>query len=139
MGVVLAPGMTGSVSLAQEFVDGPDPDGDSYVSRGMNSHQDWGTFVLRPGDGGRALYLMGGNLTPINAGLQFTGVFQSQDQPWVHYWVYREAAANAPNKKVRQWAFQVDHPGLNGFVIYYKDDGSDPFVAQGWVMYDFAP
>jgi hypothetical protein len=131
MGPVVALGMTGNVSFGQVPVEV-----ETYVSRGLNFKKDWGTFRFAFGDGGTATYLMGG--VAMNVRLEFGGEFQSQDQPWVHYWIFREVPRN-PNDKIRQWAFQIDNPGLNGFVIYYKDDQTDPFIAAGWKIYDFAP
>jgi hypothetical protein len=132
MGLVLALGTGGQVSRAEEGAGE-----EVYVSKGLNSKQDWGTFTLYPGDGGRALYLLAGNSSEVR--LRFIGIFQSSDDPWVRYWVFgEEGLIPGTTNRHRQWAFQIDYPTLNGFVIYHKDDGSDPFLAKGWVVYDFA-
>jgi len=136
MGLVLALGMTCRVSLAEQQAWWPHHGEETYVSKGLNANQDWGTFVLYPGDGGRALYLLNGKAWDVR--LHFVAVFQSSDYPWVRYWVFREEELIPGTKWRRQWAFQIDYPTLNGFVIYHKDDGSDPFLAKGWSIYDFA-
>ena len=128
--------MTGSACFAQEPLGWSHVDEETYISKGLNFKKDWGTFVLRPGRGGRAIYLKNGVARSVL--LHYTGIFQSKDSPGVEYWVFRETTPDAVTKKARQWAFQIDHPGLNGFVIYSKEDESDPFLAEGWSIYDFA-
>jgi hypothetical protein len=132
-----AVGITGRAAFAGESLGWAHHGQEIYVSKGLNLNHDWGTFVLYPGDGGRALYLKNG--AAHNRQLQFSGIFQSNDSPWVQYWVFIEREPiSSVDIRHRQWAFQIDHPGLNGFVIYYKDDATDPFIAKGWLIYDFA-
>jgi hypothetical protein len=107
----------------------------TYVSKGLNIGHKWGTFVLHPGDSGRAIYTFPGE--PIReVRVQFVAVFPSSTDPNVLFSVYRETAPN-PARQVRQWAFQIDYRTLNGYVIYVKDNESNAW-AGGWEIYDFA-
>lgn len=101
----------------------------TYVSKGRNPKKDWGTFRLKNGSKGTALYLLGGK--PVPAELEFMGIYPSIDAPLVSYSVYKEATST------RLWAFQLEWPTINGFVVYTKEKGS-PQEAAGWEFYDFA-
>jgi hypothetical protein len=101
----------------------------TFVSRGLNINKDWGTFQLLSGGSGKALYVL--DKTAVSGNLEFLGVYPSSDVPWVSYRVYKEAAST------RLWAFQVDWPSINGYVIYTKAKGA-PGDGTGWQFYDFA-
>ena len=133
-GVVALVSSAGRAVQAQEPTGWPGPNEVTYVSRGLGFERNWGTFVLHPGDGGRAMYRLTGALHEVR--LQFVAEFPSSTNPHVLFAVYRETAPN-PAGKIRQWAFQVDCQTFNGYVIYYKDDQSNAWD-PGWVLYDFA-
>jgi hypothetical protein len=135
LGLVLAIGGASRASMADEPAGWPQAGEMTYVSEGLNFDHDWGTFVLHPGNRGRAIYTKKGE--PIReVRLQFAGVFPSSTHPHVLFAVYRESAPNPATNKVRQWAFQVDFRTLNGYVIYVKDTENNAWDS-GWAIYDF--
>jgi hypothetical protein len=102
---------------------------ETFISRGLNANKDWGAYELLSGGAGKALYVLGGRVVSVN--LEFMGVFPSTDVPGVFYRVYKEAGGS------RLWAFQLDRPSMNGYVIYTKAKGNAG-DGTGWELYDFA-
>jgi hypothetical protein len=136
LGLVLAVGGGSRSSIAAEPDGWPQPGEETYVSKGLNFEHNWGTFVLHPGNAGRALYTKKGE-PAHEVRVQFVGVFPSSTQPDVLFAVYRETPTNPPAPKVRQWAFQINGRTLNGYVIYVKDNETSAWDS-GWAIYDFA-
>jgi len=101
-----------------------------YVSKGINVNRHWGTFVLYPGGKGKAIYIQGAPPVVKSVNLEHIAPFPSTTDPYVHFSVYKELGSS------RLWAFQINDPGVSGFVIYYKD-GGEPRQG-GWEIYDFA-
>ena len=135
-GLVVALSLSGRVAFASEPDGWPGHGEVTYVSKGLNFDRNWGTFVLHPGDAGRATYTLGKGKPPVEVRLRFVAVFPSSTDPYVLFAVYREVPPN-PADKVRQWAFQVDGRTLNGYVIYYKDNQTSAWE-PGWEIYDLA-
>jgi hypothetical protein len=132
-GLALTVAMTSRSSFAQEQIGWDHHGKETYVSKGINVSRRWGTFVLYPGGKGKALYIQDVAAAPPivkSVNLEYIAPFTSSTDPWVHYYVYKELGTT------RLWAFQVDWPTLNGYVIYVKD-GGEPWT-PGWGIYDFA-
>jgi hypothetical protein len=134
-GLALALSLSGGAAVASDTYGWPGYGEVTYVSKGLNFHRKWGTFVLHPGVRGRATYTFQNE--PIReVRLEFVAVFPSSTDPYVLFAVYREAGPN-PAGMIRQWAFQIDYQTFNGYVIYYKDNQTSVWE-PGWQIYDFA-
>jgi hypothetical protein len=137
-GAALALSLWGRAAVASDTYGWPGYGEVTYVSKGVNFDRNWGTFVLHPGDGGRAMYTLGKGKPPREVRVQFVAVFPSTTDPYVSFAVYRETTSYSETEmKIRQWAFQVDCQTLNGYVIYYKDNQTSAWE-PGWQIYDFA-
>ena len=92
-GLVLVLGFSPGASSGSENAGWPGHGEVTYVSKGLNFSHNWGTFVLHPGNGGRAIYTM--PKEPIReVRVQFVAVFPSSTDPYVLFSVYRETAPN---------------------------------------------
>jgi hypothetical protein len=129
LALALAVGMAERSALAQQPI-GWAHGKDVYVSRGININRHWGTFVLYPGGKGKAIYIQDAPQRVNSVNLESIAPFPSSTVPWVHFCVYKELGST------RLWAFQIEAPTSNGYVIYFKD-GGEPWQG-GWAIYDFA-
>src|SRR5580704_13972601 len=111
MGVVLALGMAGTLSSAEEILAGADVrvnDGTGmvgpveddtflYLSKGHVAHNERESFEIVPGGRGRAVFVNGDKATTLE--LEFKLTMLSSTDPGVVYWVFKES------KTRRLWAF----------------------------------
>ena len=66
----------------------------TYVSKGLNSGHNWGTFVLHPGDRGRAIYTDGEESRSGKCECSLSRFFRARPIRNVLFAVYRETAPN---------------------------------------------
>jgi hypothetical protein len=132
MGVVLALGMAGTLSSAEDgtgMVGPAEDDTFVYLSKGYVAHNERETFEIVPGGRGRAVFVNGAVATTLE--LEFKLTMLSSTDPGVGYWVFKES------KTKRLWAFQADGPSFYGYVIYVNETG-DTFDSRAWKLYDFS-
>ena len=152
--IILASGMTGSLSVAQEQpipaevapLGKPLPASGGpgtaravvhgeyvYESNDYVFHQpvnyDREIFEITPGRRGQAVFVKGAVVKTVE--LNFKLTMMSPSQPGVYYWVYRES--NSP----RLWAFQTSLSSYYGYGIFVNDTGN-PFTMRDWNLYDFS-